>query len=343
MELEKSMKRRSDMRIKRPSLIALTVIATLVLFGLSSVMNPMQADAQKKLRFIFVNQWGPGAFPSVVKQGMDDAAKQLGVDATIVFLSRNDDLAGQLAAFEAALLKNPDGIITTIPNATMFNKVIQQALDKGIPVICSNTDALIGTGNPLENKIPYIGSSLFAGGYDLARKAVDYFPDKTKIKALVGLESPGQSWCEERAGGAIKYLTEQKIPFEKMDLSQDMAQMESRVSAYLRKNPDCNLVMSQGGNGPFGTSKGVQAAGKKPGDVILVGYDITPQNAGELRKGYVTFLNDQQPYLQGYLPVVQLYMMKQYALSGWDVNTGLGYVDKKNIEQVFDLVQKRVR
>ena len=298
------------MKARRPVSVALVVVMTLALFGLGAMLNPMQAEAQKKLSFIFVNQWGPGAFPSVVKQGMDDAAKALGVNAQIVFLAKNDDLAAQIAAFEAALLRNPDGIITTIPNATAFNKLIQRALDKGIPVICSNTDALIGTGNPLEHKVPYIGSSLFAGGYDIARRAVEYFPDKTKIHALVGLESPGASWCEERAAGAVKYLEEQKIPFEKMDLSQDMSTMESRVSAYLRKHPECNLVMSQGGNGPFGTAKGIEAAEKKPGEVINVGYDITPQNADELKKGFVTLLNDQQPYLQGYLPVVQLYMMK---------------------------------
>ena len=87
---------------------------------------------------------------------MDDAAKALGVDAQIVFLAKNDDLAAQITAFESALLKNPDGIITTIPSATAFNKLIQQALDKGIPVICSNTDGLIGTGNPLEHKVPYM-------------------------------------------------------------------------------------------------------------------------------------------------------------------------------------------
>ncbi|MGA2766344.1 MAG: substrate-binding domain-containing protein [Spirochaetia bacterium] len=331
------------MKERSPVSVALVMVMSLALFGLGSMLNPMHADAQKKLQFIFVNQWGPGAFPSVVKQGMDDAAKALGVDAQIVFLARNDDLAAQLSAFESALLKNPDGIITTIPSATAFNKLIQQALDKGIPVICSNTDGLIGTGNPLEHKVPYIGSSLFAGGYDIARKAVEMFPDKTNIRALVGLEAPGASWCEERAGGAVKYLEEQKIPYEKIDLTQDMGTMESRVSAYLRKHPDCNLVMSQGGNGPFGTAKGIESAGKKPGEVINVGYDITPQNADELKKGFVTLLNDQQPYLQGYLPVVQLYMMKMYALSGWDVNTGLGYVDKNNIDKVFDLVQKRVR
>ena len=157
----------------------------------------------------------------------------------------------------------------------------------------------------------------------------------------MALKPPGHPGARS-AGGAVKYLEEQKIPYEKIDLSQDMGTMESRVSAYLRKHPDCNLVMSQGGNGPFGTAKEWRPP-KKPGELINVGYDITPQNAEELKKGFVTLLNDQQPYLQGYLPVVQLYMMKMYALSGWDVNTGLGYVDKNNIDKVFDLVQKRVR
>jgi hypothetical protein len=69
----------------------------------------------------------------------------------------------------------------------LFNKVLQKALDKGITVIASNTDALLGTGDPLEHKIPYIGSSLFSGGHELARKAVEYFPDPSKIHALVGV------------------------------------------------------------------------------------------------------------------------------------------------------------
>jgi len=333
------------MRIKRPALIAMIAITFLILFGLGSMLNPVQAAAQqKKYNFIFINQWGPsGSFPAVVQKGMADAAAQLNVNATMLFLPRDDDLAAQLSNLESALLKNPDGIITTIPHATLFNKTLQKALDKGIPVIASNTDALLGTGDPLEFKIPYIGSSLFIGGYELARKATEYFPDITKIHAMVGMESPGASWCEERAGGTIKYLEEKGIPYQKFDLSQDMATMQSRVSAFLKKYPETNLVMSQGGNGPSGTAKGVQAAGKKPGEVIVVGYDITPQNAEEVKKGYVTFVNDQQPYLQGYLPVIQLYMIKEYAMSIWGVNTGLGYVDKNTIEKVGALAQKRVR
>jgi simple sugar transport system substrate-binding protein len=333
------------MKAKRSVFVALVVIMTLALFGLGAMLNPVQAEAQKKYHFIFVNQWGPsGGFFAVVQKGMLDAAAQLNVDATMLLLPRDDDLAAQLSNLESAILKNPDGIITTIPNATVFNKALQKALDKGIPVICSNTDALIGTGNPLERKIPYVGSSLFVGGYELARKAVtEYFSDPSKVHALVGVESPGASWAEERSGGAIKYLEEKKIPYQKLDLSQDMAQMQSRVAAFLKKNPETNLVMSQGGNGPSGTAYGIEAAGKKPGEVICVGYDVTPQTAVEMKKGYVTFVNDQQPYLQGYLPVVQLYMIKEFAMSTWDVNTGLGYVDKNTIDKVGALAEKRVR
>ena len=54
-------------------------------------------------------------------------------------------------------------------------------------------------------------------------------------------------------------------------------------------------------------------------------------------------VNDQQPYLQGYLPVIQLYMIKEFAMSTWDVNTGLGYVDKNTIDKVGARAQKRVR
>ena len=193
------------MKTKGRYSLHLVLVMTLALFGLGAMLTPMQAEAQKKLSFIFVNQWGPGAFPSVVKQGMDDAAKALGVDAQIVFLAKNDDLAAQLAAFEAALLKNPDGIITTIPNATMFNKVIQQALDKGIPVICSNTDGLIGTGNPLEHKVPYIGSSLFAGGYDLARRPSSTSRTRQRFEPSSAWNPPGSPGA--RSGRAARSST----------------------------------------------------------------------------------------------------------------------------------------
>jgi simple sugar transport system substrate-binding protein len=150
-------------------------------------------------------------------------------------------------------------------------------------------------------------------------------------------------WADERARGTIKYLEEKGIPFEKLDISSASYTMGARVAEYLEKNPATNLVISQGGAGPWGTAAGVRSAGKKPGEVIVAGYDIMPPTVQEIKGGYVTFVIDQHPYLQGYLPVVQLYLIKEFAMRTWSVDTGTGYVDKNNVDQVNALVMQRVR
>jgi simple sugar transport system substrate-binding protein len=260
------------------------------------------------------------------------------------FITWYDDAAAQVALLESTIQKKPDGIITTIIHPTVFNKALKKALDMGIPVIASNTEALLGTGDPLEHMIPYIGSNLFLGGYELAGKACEeYFSDKTKIKALVGVEAPGVYWADERARGAITYLEEKGIPFERLDIGSDSYTMGARVSEFLRKNPATNLVLSQGGAGPWGTAGGVRSAGKKPGEVIIAEYDIMLQTVQEIKSGYVTFVLDQHPYLQGYLPVIHLYMIKEYGMRAWSVDTGVGFVDKSNVDQVNALVMQQVR
>lgn len=306
--------------------------------------NFAEAASPEKYNFVFITQWGPETmFAAVVKKGMDDAAEMLGVNARMFFIPKEGDLAGQLSHFETALVKKPDGVITTIPHPTVFNKVIQKALDQGIPVICSNTNGLVGTGHPLEKTIPYVGQDLFYSGYVLATKASEHFSEPKEMRALVGIEIPGASWAEARAGGQIKFLEEHGCTYDKLDIGTDMAVMESRILAYLKKHPETNVVFTQGGAGPAPSGKAVRLAGYKPGEVIVAGYDIAPASISEIKKGYVTLTIDQQPYLQGFLPVIQLYLMKKYGFSTWDVDTGLGIADKSNADLVEGLAQKRIR
>jgi len=63
------------------------------------------------------------------------------------------------------------------------------------------------------------------------------------------------------------------------------------------------------------------------------GYDLTPITQQLLAAGSIQFTIDQQPYLQGFLPILQLYMYKaSQSLSGiGDVNTGLKFLDKTTV------------
>jgi simple sugar transport system substrate-binding protein len=63
------------------------------------------------------------------------------------------------------------------------------------------------------------------------------------------------------------------------------------------------------------------------------GYDLLPIITKLLAAGQIDFTIDQQPYLQGFLPILQMYMYKASGtLTGVaDVNTGLKFLDKDTV------------
>jgi len=68
--------------------------------------------------------------------------------------------------------------------------------------------------------------------------------------------------------------------------------------------------------------------------VVAGGFDLVPETLQAIKEGHLDFTIDQQPYLQGFLPVLYLYL---YKLSGGlltppNTNTGLAFVTKDNVD-----------
>ena len=83
--------------------------------------------------------------------------------------------------------------------------------------------------------------------------------------------------------------------------------------------------------------------GIKPGQLHMATFDLVPVVLDEMKKGYVDLTIDQQPYYQGYIPIMQLAMIKKYGLSAFDVNTGKALVEPKDVDQVMKFVEMGVR
>jgi simple sugar transport system substrate-binding protein len=73
---------------------------------------------------------------------------------------------------------------------------------------------------------------------------------------------------------------------------------------------------------------GLAAKGVKAG-----GFDLTEKTQKGLQEGFIEFTIDQQPYLQGFLPIVQLFLWRASgSLSGpAEVDTGLKFIDKETV------------
>jgi len=58
----------------------------------------------------------------------------------------------------------------------------------------------------------------------------------------------------------------------------------------------------------------LKTLGKKPGDIIVAGFDLSSDTVAGIKNGYIGLVSDQQPYLQGFLPILQSCLTKKYGL-----------------------------
>ncbi len=290
--------------------------------------------------FVYITHGGEeNVFWNSVYLGMEEAAKLTGANAVMYRPKREGDLAQEVANFESAIALKPDGIIVPIAYTELL-PLVKKATDAGIPVLVANIDAPNPEDRIKAGGLAYIGQSLRQAGYFLAKTLSNYFPRGSH--ALILMEGPGQVWAEERAAGIVQFLKEYNSTYEKLDVSFEPAVVESRTSAYLQARPETKAVFSVGYMA-YVAGNILQKMGKAPGEVTVGCFDLVPPVIDGIKAGYVTITIDQQPYLQGFLPIIQLVLMKRYALSSWDVNTGNAIVDKSNVATVEQLAKRGYR
>ena len=248
--------------------------------------------------------------------------------------------------FKEALAASPDGIVIMgHPGEGAFEALVEEAMSRGIIVTSGN--------NPLPNLqmmyqdkgFGYAGADLHAGGY-LTGQAMIRQGLKSGDKALVyGLFS--QEGRRKSPMGIVDALEEAGLVVEMLDISPDVDSEASLcipiLTAYLERNPDLKAIGTQHGNVTANMMKVLEAAGKKPGEVICGGIDLSPATIEGIEKGYVSASFDQMLYLQGFLPVTQVVLAKKYNIPGLVINTGVGIATPQNIGELKALIEQGIR
>jgi len=248
--------------------------------------------------------------------------------------------------FKEALAASPDGIVIMgHPGEGAFEALVEEAVSRGIIVTSGN--------NPLPNLqvkyqdkgFGYAGADLHAGGY-LTGQAMIKQGLKSGDKALVyGLFS--QEGRRKSPMGIVDALEDAGLVVEKLDISPDVDSEASLcipiLTAYIERNPDVKAIGTQHGNITANMMKVLQAAGKKPGEVIVGGIDLSPATIEGIEEGYVSASFDQMLYLQGFFPVTQVVLAKKYNIPGLVINTGIGIATPQNIGELKALIEQGIR
>jgi len=280
-----------------PSLFRMLAIGVAALFLAHS---PVSA-AEKKPRFIIVSHGAASdRFWASVKAGADAAAKELGV--TVVYRAPETfDVEKMAALVTAAVKEAPDGLIVSIPNADALAPPIKAAVEAGIPVITINSGFDVSHA---------LGALLHVGQseYEAGRVAGDAMRAQGAKKALCLNHELGNVALDLRCKGFIDGFAGS---VEVMQVDSDPKKSEKAIADRLGEDADIDAILAlsatAAGEPAINAVKALEGGRK-----VKVGtFDVTDATLNAVADGTASFAIDQQPFLQGYLPVEFLALLKR--------------------------------
>jgi simple sugar transport system substrate-binding protein len=324
----------------RKSIVAAGVVSAFALFAGVAEADP--------LNIVFTHHSSASnPFWQAVKKGFDDACAKIQANCPMIFTQTEGSVEQQVANQQAALARKPDAIITTLVDNKAFLTNLKEAKEKGIIVIASNVDAT--EGPELELRQAFVGQNFIPAGTTLGRRMAALFPKEGPIRVLVGVNAPGQNWSEQRAKGIMNGLEEFKkanpgreIVVDRQDVSADGAVVTDRVGAYLSAHPDTTAYIETG-LWHSNVARMLKDRNIPPGKILLGGFDLAAQVIEQMKNGYIQVEIDQQPYEQGFLPVMQIYLEKNIGLAPADVDTGEAVFTPEAADSLMGLAKKGLR
>src|SRR5215216_936568 len=281
--------------------------------------------APKKYKFVFVNHVTTNPFFVPTKYGAEDACKLLG--CTYQWTGSESSNVGQMVnAMNSVFSSKADGIAVSLVDTMKVNATTENALKANIPVVGYNADA---EGNA---RLAYIGQDLFVSGQEMGKRIVDLVGSGD---VALFIATPGSLNIQPRIDGAIDSIKKSggSITQHTIATGAEVPKELSTIDSYWVSHKDTKGMFAVDAGSTQSVAQVIKKYNLRNQGVKGGGYDLLDPTIQLLAAGQIDFTIDQQPYLQGFLPVMELFMYNASdTLTGLaDVNTGLKFLDKKTV------------
>ncbi|WP_329569102.1 sugar ABC transporter substrate-binding protein [Streptomyces sp. NBC_01361] len=276
-----------------------------------------------RLKIAMVTHSGEGdTFWDIVQSG----AKQAAAKDNVQFLYSNDKEAkGQAELVQSAIDKKVDGIVVTLAKPEAMKAVLAKAKDAGIPVVTINSG---GEFSQAFGALTHIGQDESVAGEAVGSE----LNARGRKKALCVIHEQGNVSLEQRCAGVKKTF---KGTVENLNVEGTNAPAsQSSIEAKLQAARDIDAVVALGAPTAAVAVKAKQDAGS---EAEVDTFDLNAAVVKSLKAKDVGFAVDQQPYLQGYLAVDELWLYRTNANvigGGKPVLTGPAIVTEKDVPKL---------
>ena len=322
----------------RLPVIGLVVFAALFvgLFPLSAqVASVRPPQAEKQLRFAFITCAVDARFFVPVKKGMNDAAEALGVHCDFIG-TEGVDIEKQAAMIGQAVKDGYDGIAVSIIDPVAFDKPIAAAIAAGVPVVGFNVDDH-ATPNA---RLSSVNQRLYDSGKSLAEHLLPAIPSGAHV--LMTMHDEGVSALEDRLHGMQEVLKGKGVTWTVVISGNEAAKGAERIHETLRQHPDIRVILGTGQADTEAAGRTLEQhyAGK---DYWCAGFDLSEETLRLIMAGHIKCTVDQQPYAQGFYPVVQLTQYLRYGIMPSDIDAGATIIDKSSAAKVLEWTRQHYR
>lgn len=244
--------------------------------------------------FVLIGEEVDNAYWRLVERGARAGAQHFDVFVEYKGPQRSN-LEEHVKLIDMAVASKVDGIITQALNEVDFAPIINDAMEKGIPVITIDTDA------PRSDRVAYVGTDNFYSGMLAGKAVIEDTRGEIKIGIITGnVESEHQKLRVKGFMEAIKDVKRiEVVAIEESNISR----LEAEQKAYklLENFEDLNAF--------YGTSAldgiGIVAAMNKTGknDLYVIAFDALAETVELLKQDRIQAIVAQEPFEMGFRSV----------------------------------------
>lgn len=293
--------------------------------------SPERGD-ERTLHFVFVTTCKDEAFFNPVKKGIADASRLM--NAKCEWVGTDEvDLAEQAKMVEDAIHSGCDGVAVDMIDDKAFNAVAGLAAKKGVPLVSFNTDAP-------NARLSTVAQNLYQAGVAAGKTAAAAIKPGSQV--LITQHSAGISALDDRARGMQDALAAKNIKVTILITGTTAKGAAEKVAAALKENPGISVILATGQADTEGSGVAVEKDFQGRG-IYVGGFDLSPETLRLIQTGVISFTIDQQPYIQGFYPVIQLALLCRYGIMPSSMDAGASVITKATAGAVAGMCKQGYR
>ena len=283
---------------------------------------------EEKLRLVFITPFVDEEFFASVKKGLADAGRLFNVDVDFTG-TKDADVEAMKRLVDRYVDDHYDGIALSLFHPTAFDSVVARAASHGVPVVAFNIDSR----TEVNKRLSGVCQNLFEAGRTVGLTALPHVAQGSSV--LMTMHDAGIGALNDRQAGQQEILQRKNVKWTVLVTGNEPGIAATTIRASLDQDPSITAILCTGQSDTEGAGIVAAALRGKRG-IYVAGFDLSPGILKYIEDGVIDFTVDQQPYVQGFYPVLQLSLFCRYGIHPSDIDTGAAIVNKANVKIVLE-------